>query len=246
MSSAESLLVNEIYPCLQGEGTNLGKPAILVRLQICNLRCSWCDTPYTHTTKSDPIDSSNSSSAQRFRRMKIGEVVGEILKHKEIRHVIISGGEPTLQNFSALLEALQSTHSVEIETNGTQIPHLLHGTFGSTHYLMAQWNVSPKGKNAGEKLEYEALSHWAGLSQQHPNVYFKFVIRKDHCNEDVAEVLALVNQFSIETRNLVLMPEGTTVESQLSNAWLEEICLRQGWRMSPRLHVLTHGPRRGV
>jgi organic radical activating enzyme len=246
MSTAGSFLVNEIYPCLQGEGTNLGKPAVLLRLQICNLRCTWCDTPYTHTAKSDPIDVSDKSSSQRFKRMALDEIVQEVLKHNSIHHVIISGGEPTLQNFSALLERLASTHSIEVETNGTQIPHLLHGSFEPIHYQMAQWNVSPKGNNAGEKLEDEALAHWAELSRQQANIYFKFVVRKDHSKDDVEEVLALADRYAIAAKNLILMSEGTSVESQLNNTWLEEICLERGWRMTPRLHVLTHGPRRGV
>ncbi|MFZ9520118.1 MAG: 7-carboxy-7-deazaguanine synthase QueE [Silvanigrellaceae bacterium] len=246
MSSPVSLLVNEIYPCLQGEGINLGTPSILVRLQICNLRCSWCDTPYTHTAKSDPMDSNDKSSKQRFQRMLISKIVEEISRHSTTRHVILSGGEPTLQNFSSLLEQLSQTHSIEVETNGTQIPHQLHSTFQFSHYRMAQWNISPKGRNAGEDVDFEALKHWADLSRTQDKVFFKFVVRQRHWQNDAEEIFEISEKLSLPTERILVMAEGTTAESQLNNSWLEKICLTRGWRMSPRLHVLIHGPRRGV
>jgi organic radical activating enzyme len=65
-----SFLINEIYPCLQGEGINLGKPSLLVRFQICNLRCVWCDTPYTHTFKSDPLNKTEPNGKQKYIRKR--------------------------------------------------------------------------------------------------------------------------------------------------------------------------------
>ena len=37
----------EIFHSIQGEGLNLGKPAVFLRLALCNLACTWCDTRYT-------------------------------------------------------------------------------------------------------------------------------------------------------------------------------------------------------
>src|SRR5215470_17362189 len=40
------LTINEIFYSIQGESTRAGKACVFVRLTACDLRCSWCDTPY--------------------------------------------------------------------------------------------------------------------------------------------------------------------------------------------------------
>src|SRR5713101_6384559 len=40
------LTINEIFHSIQGESTRAGMPCVFVRLTACDLRCSWCDTPY--------------------------------------------------------------------------------------------------------------------------------------------------------------------------------------------------------
>ena len=40
------LTVNEIFHSIQGESTRAGERCVFVRLTACDLRCSWCDTPY--------------------------------------------------------------------------------------------------------------------------------------------------------------------------------------------------------
>ena len=246
MTAVNFFLVNEIYPCLQGEGPNAGRPSVLVRFQICNLRCSWCDTPYTHTFKSDPVSATNLSLGQKFKRLSLDELLQSIREHSTLRHVILSGGEPTLQNFSALAEILSSSHTLEVETNGTQIPHKLHQTFEELHYSLLEWNVSPKGVNAGQEINYDALKHWSRLSQSGVKVNFKFVLRKHHMSEDLREIDSILERTDIPQDRVIAMAEGTSRESQLGNAWLEEICMNRGWRISPRLYVLTHGNQRGV
>ena len=41
------LTVNEIFHSIQGESRRAGEPCVFVRLTACDLRCSWCDTPYS-------------------------------------------------------------------------------------------------------------------------------------------------------------------------------------------------------
>ena len=40
------MLVNEIFYSLQGEGLNMGRASIFIRLSKCNLSCSFCDTEF--------------------------------------------------------------------------------------------------------------------------------------------------------------------------------------------------------
>ncbi|MES2615086.1 MAG: 7-carboxy-7-deazaguanine synthase QueE [Bdellovibrionota bacterium] len=241
-----SYLVNEIYPCLQGEGPNLGKPSLLVRLQICNLRCTWCDTPYTHTMKSDPVDN-NATDAQNFHRISLTELIAKIQTFEQ-KHLILTGGEPTLQNIGTLMRELVKidSYSFEVESNGTRIPHNDVAGFLQPDYLLAQWNISPKFSNAGETIEANALKHWANLSKTHEKVYFKFVIRESFCVQDIHEVLSIVQQYNIQPHRVILMPEGISIESQINNKWLHDECLKYGYRYTPRLHVLLFGNLRGV
>lgn len=94
--------VNEIFYSLQGEGRFTGTAAIFIRLSGCNLRCSFCDTrhdDYTLYTEND--------------------IVAAIASYPA-RHVVITGGEPTLQLTRLLVDKLhEAGRFVQIETNGS-------------------------------------------------------------------------------------------------------------------------------
>ncbi len=104
--TAGAVRLNEIYPSLQGEGLLAGTPSVFVRLQGCNLRCSWCDQPLA-LEKSDNF-------------VEIDSIVDEV-KSFGVRHVVITGGEPFFEpNLDKLiLSFLLENLSVQIETNGT-------------------------------------------------------------------------------------------------------------------------------
>lgn len=94
--------INEIFYSLQGEGRFTGTPAVFVRFAGCNLRCSFCDTEFTSYTE-----------------MSEEEIVRDVLNYPT-SCVILTGGEPTLQLTTSLLELLSNNQrKVHIETNGT-------------------------------------------------------------------------------------------------------------------------------
>ena len=94
--------INEIFYSLQGEGFWAGTPAVFVRFSGCNLRCSFCDTQHeTGTTLSE------------------AEIVAKVAQWPA-RHVVITGGEPSLFLTASLVEQLHAIDKfVAVETNGT-------------------------------------------------------------------------------------------------------------------------------
>lgn len=102
-SNMGGLVVNEIFYSLQGEGFHTGTPAVFVRLAGCNLRCPFCDTDHTGG-----------------RSMTIDEIIGKISQYPATT-VILTGGEPSLQDIAPLIDALHDEgRRVHIETNGTR------------------------------------------------------------------------------------------------------------------------------
>jgi 7-carboxy-7-deazaguanine synthase len=93
--------INEIFKSVQGEGVNLGKEVIFIRLANCNLNCKFCDTKHNE-----------------YKELYINEII-EILEKLKCRNVIITGGEPTIQNLTPLLNTLNKKYWIGLETNGT-------------------------------------------------------------------------------------------------------------------------------
>ena len=101
--------VVEIFSSINGEGTRAGQLAVFVRMQGCNLNCTYCDTKWA-----------NEADA-KFHCTSTEEIL-ELLRSMEIKNVTITGGEPLLQEeIGELLEAMAKEENlrVEIETNGS-------------------------------------------------------------------------------------------------------------------------------
>lgn len=94
--------INEIFYSLQGEGYWTGTPAVFVRFSGCNLKCAFCDTDH-----------------QNGRHYTTEEIISEIQKYPA-RHIIFTGGEPTIQLSRDLVERLHALGKfLHIETNGS-------------------------------------------------------------------------------------------------------------------------------
>jgi 7-carboxy-7-deazaguanine synthase len=222
----------EIFASIQGEGVTTGLPSVLVRLATCNLACSWCDTRYTW-------DWENYDHRQLTLPMDVHDIL-ESVNRLGPRNVVITGGEPLLQQHRLLplAESLKSRgFRVEVETNGTVRPRDALGN------LVDQWNVSPKLSTSGNSQKKRRIPNaleWFGANA---NAFFKFVIASP---DDLLEVDGIVQAFSVPCQRVVLMPEGTDVNTLCSRStWLVDECVRRGYRYTTRLHILLWGNERG-
>jgi organic radical activating enzyme len=237
----------EIFHSLQGEGVAIGRPSVFVRLSGCNLRCHWCDTPYTwnfggtdYLHRDDRPRAPAKYDRAENRLVWSAEQVADAVLAYDCRNIVVTGGEPLLQQpgLAALCALLGPSYHVEIETNGT-VP--LTPAF-SSH--VDQVNLSPKLAHSlngeSDRLRPEVLAAYA----QDPRAWFKFVIAEA---DDIAEVDALATSVGIAPDRILLMPEGVTsavVSARM--AWLAPYCLARGYRMSDRLHIHLYGDTRGT
>lgn len=221
--------IAEVFFSVQGEGTLLGVPSVFLRTSGCNLRCVWCDTPYT-SWKPEGSD----------------WTIQELLRYVEEysgAHVVITGGEPMIQpEIGLLAEGLRAMgRHITIETAGTVFRELPCDLMSISPKLE---NSRPEGEFAAqhERLRYqpEVLRR---LILQYA-YQLKFVISAP---SDLTEVSRMVEELQADRERVLLMPEGTSPEAvRQRGLWLVEECKRTGFRYSPRLHVDLWGDRRGV
>ena len=119
--------INEIFQTIQGEGHFTGIPAIFIRLQGCDVGCSWCDTRHTwDLSAQQQVDPQQVIQVDRLAQGHWSYLsVDAILKAIEnkgwsSRHVVLTGGEPCLYDLEPLCRALERQGmQVQIETSGT-------------------------------------------------------------------------------------------------------------------------------
>jgi 7-carboxy-7-deazaguanine synthase len=189
-----------------------------------------CDTPYTWDwDRYDPAVELSSVSAT--------EVLLQ-LEGMNVDFVVITGGEPLLQQrrLGALLEGCRERGwRVEVETNGTIPPTVAEG-------LVGQWNVSPKLANSGIPLDRRYRPDVLRTFEATGRAVFKFVVTD---RAELDEIQAMVDRCQLS--NVWVMPEGTDADTVTAGLRaLAEPVLAKGWHLTPRLHILIWGERRGV
>jgi 7-carboxy-7-deazaguanine synthase len=221
--------IAEIFYSLQGEGMLVGVPSVFIRTSGCNLRCAWCDTPYT-------------SWEPEGGEMAVDAIVEAAAAHPA-RYVVVTGGEPMIApEVTPLTEALrQRGCHITIETAGTVYAPVVCDLMSVSPKLA---NSTPAG---GWAAAHDRLRMQPDVLRKLISRYeyqLKFVIRHP---EDLGEVRALTASLKTFPDRVVLMPEGTEAAVLHERSlWLAEICKREGFRFSPRLHVDLWGNRRGV
>jgi len=222
----------EIFLSIQGEGNTVGIPTAFLRLAMCNLSCSWCDTKYTW-------DWANHDQNANTMEMSSDQVTDAISVFNCYR-LVITGGEPLLQQkeLAPLATNLrQLGYAIEVETNGTLLPS------AEMKEAVSQWNVSPKLANSSNPHNGSLASLAIEAFQTMDCAYFKFVLV---AQQDVNEVESLVSKYMIRRDRVILMPEGATASELSSRAdWVADLSVQHGFRYSPRLQISLWGNTRG-
>jgi 7-carboxy-7-deazaguanine synthase len=224
------LKIAEIFYSVQGEGTLVGVPSVFVRTSGCNLRCSWCDTPYT-------------SWNPEGEELSIDGILERAGKYDAARHVVLTGGEPMIA--PGIVELSERFHArgmhITVETAGTIFAPVACDLMSISPKLS---NSTPEGLF---RAQHERLRLQPGVLKRLISQYdyqLKFVIARA---EDLQEVQSIVAAVEAPSDKVVLMPEGISAEVlNQRGAWIAELCKEHGYRFSPRLHVYLYGNKRGT
>jgi len=227
------LNVNEIFGAtIQGEGPHTSQRVAFLRLAGCNLSCVWCDTPYSW-------DWERFDKSKESHRMTIAEIA-EAIRPMNVNRIVVTGGEPMIQQrlFKELQEATGCL--LDIETNGTKAPT------ESAEAAVDLFCVSPKLAHAGDSKEQrfkpEALKRLGELAKV-GKACFKFVA-KDFSDFD--EIREFIAEADIPASSVWIMPEGADIETHLATTRkLADAVIGEGWHLSVRVHVLVWGAERG-
>lgn len=158
------LTINEIFHSIQGESTHTGRPCVFVRLTACDLRCSWCDTPYAF---------------HEGRKLSVDEVVEQVGSY-DCRLVEVTGGEPLLQRdvYPLMNTLLEKGHEVMLETGG----HI--SVADVPEPVVRIIDVKCPGSGESDK------NYWPNLDLLRPRDEVKFVIRDRADYEYARDVVA--------------------------------------------------------
>ena len=205
--------VSEIFYSIQGEGVNIGIPSIFIRLAGCNLKCEFCDSKYSWT---------------EGKEMTVHDIL-KTIEGYNCTHLVLTGGEPTLQlsEIERFLCVRNKFLEIEIETNGTyKVPEPWFETI----------TVSPKKQAIDEQILRDYNNY--------KNTYFKFVI----CDKiDFSFWDDIIHDLGLSPEKVIMMPEGVDDNKIKETAkWLVEVCKTHNYRFSPRIQIWLYGNKRGI
>lgn len=187
------LTVNEIFYSIQGESTRIGRPCVFVRLTACDLRCSWCDTPYAF---------------HEGAKRSLDEVIAEVEQY-DCPLVEITGGEPLLQDdvYPLMEQLLARGRTVMLETGGhrpiTRVPRAVVKI------------VDVKCPASGEA----GRNDWGNLDALAPHDEVKFVIQ-DRADYEFAR--DVIGRYDLASRSaaVLLSPVHGVLEPRLLSEWM--------------------------
>jgi len=264
-----SLPIDEIFGnAVQGEGAQMGVPAIFVRTGGCNLTCSGfgCKTtsPLDNKTIITGCDSIHAVNAKHFKHIwtyydEAKDLVEDIKKvlpdantiengNAEKPIIIFTGGEPLLHHRDeVMIGTIEYFNSrgfkIFFETNGTiAIDFNKYDVYKKVSFSMSV-KMSASGEEPHKRWKPEVVNEYLKYTE---GSYFKFVLSADSIkneSNEIFEFLSMVPTFGV----VYVMPKGETSKEVEENAYeVYEFAVKHSLRYSDRLHIRIHNDKRGV
>ena len=211
------LTVNEIFHSIQGESTRAGHPCVFVRLTACDLRCTWCDTPYAF---------------HEGRKMSIDDVLRAVDEYG-CPLVEITGGEPLLQDdvYPLMDRLLESGKTVMLETGGHRPIDRVPAD------VIKVVDVKCPGSGESDKNE------WHNLERLAPHDEGKFVSADRADYEFARDVVS--RRLASKGGAILFSPVHGVLDSRLLSEWV--LADRLAVRVSLQIHkFIWHPSTRGV
>lgn len=184
---------NGIFKSIQGEGVNSGRSAVFIRLSGCNMvpRCKFCDEKF------DDLE-----------ELEEQEILERVIGLTPFSMIVITGGEPTVQDLSCLVNILKKNNFfVSIETNGTN----------EINYNFDWITCSPKNTKLNIKRADE----------------LKFVVNKS-CDEMERFINAVSSK--VKYKYICLQPESN--KQQMIKNCIKMIYKNSNYRLSLQTHKI--------
>lgn len=209
-------------------------PSVFIRTSGCNLRCAWCDTPYT-------------SWRPEGQPWSLGKILRKVATYPA-RHVVITGGEPLLTPEVVELSAAVKRAGLHltIESAATVFqpvlcdlislsPKLSH----STPWKRANGRFAPMHER--NRLHIDVIQKFIDAY----DYQIKFVVNR---LQDFAEIDEILRQLRHpDPARVLIMAQGKTrAELKKKTNWIVASCKRHGYGFTPRLHIDLFGNRRGT
>jgi 7-carboxy-7-deazaguanine synthase len=226
--------IAEIYRSVQGEGLLTGVPSVFVRTSGCNLRCWFCDTPYTswHAEGGD---------------MSTDEIVAQV-EEWDCPNVVVTGGEPMI--YAELIPFCERLRAIG--------RHITIETAGTLYLPVACDLMSISPKFASSNPSAVDHPHWNrrhDRERHRPDVVRRLITEYEYQLKFVvdtpADLETLSNYFeelpAIAIDRILLMPQGID-QQQLDarTAWLRPYCMDHGLVFCPRKQIEWFGAVRGT
>ena len=258
------MIISEIYVSRQGEGLLTGQQSVFLRTSGCNLRCSFCDTPFASWSPSG-------------LKMTVESIVAKVIEF-DVSHVVITGGEPMLPReiveVCSRIRKHDSGIHITIETAGTIYRELecdlisISPKFSnSTPTAISESKLAadagdpnqPSGTHEQTQFQQPFISvDWLErheLTRRRPEIVqqlisrhayqLKFVVSSPDDLAEITDYLKLLKP--VENRRVCLMPEGVDAATLAEREqWLVPICDELGFTFCPRQHIHWYGNKRGT
>ncbi len=244
----------EHFFSIQGEGRRVGKPSLFFRFGGCNMRCVGfgckeiaptseqivgCDTLYA-------VHNAFSSQWQEIKSIDTLIKIKDSYKLDSRYDIVLTGGEPLLHAnnplFVEFVEYLiHQNHHITFETNGAiDIDFTKYPIYKEASYALSI-KLSNSAEPESKRIKADTIR---SIAKKSKDSFFKFTIDKNSANlvQEIKKIASLAPDLEV-----FCMPLGESAEMINEHCHNTiELCKKEGYTYSDRLHIRIWDANRGV